>query len=106
MVGGTVIEVVDLATQVYVNCADKPRGRAKADECAIYVERTAESEKIEIGDAIWWQGRVAYWTPCQNRVSAQEAGRRGRRCGTDFDIAIPKLGYSGVKHPSRQSSQR
>jgi hypothetical protein len=100
MVGGTVIEVVDLATKVYVNCADKPRGHKKADECAIYVERNSNAEKIEIGDAIWWQGGSAYWTPCANQVSGKEAKKRGLRCGVDYDIEIPRIGYSGVNHPS------
>lgn len=100
MVGGTVIEVVDLATKVYVNCADKPRGRKKADECAIYVKRTPESEKIEIGDSIWWQGRVAYWTTCANR----NGHNRGLECGVDYDIPIPRIGYSGVSHPTNRES--
>lgn len=104
MVGGTVIEVVDLATKVYVNCVDRPRGRKKADECAIYVERTPEAEKIEIGDAVWWQGGFAYWTPCGNRVSDQEAEKRGLKCGVSYDIKIPRVGCSGVNHPSRTSA--
>lgn len=102
MVGGTVIEVVDLATKVYINCADKPRGRTKADECAIYVERTPDAEKIEIGDAVWWQGGVAYWTPCKNRTSSKEARNRGLKGGVDYDVKIPRVGYSGASHPSRK----
>jgi hypothetical protein len=103
MVGGTVIEVVDLATKVYVNCADKPRGRKNADECAIYVDRTPEAEKIEIGDAVWWQSKFAYWTPCRNIVSSDERTRRRFKSGVDYDIKIPRRGYSGVSHPSRKS---
>ena len=104
MVGGTVIEVVDLATKVYVNCADRPRGRKKADECAIYVERTPEAEKIEIGDSIWWQGGYAFWTPAPNRLSEAEADALRLKRGSDFDISIPRRGYSGVNHPSRTSA--
>lgn len=89
MVGGTVIEVVDLATKVYINCVDKPRGRKKADECAIYVERNSDSEQIDIGDIIWWQGQFAYWTPLNNLV-----------CGRGYDIKIPRIGYSGVSRPN------
>lgn len=101
MVGGTVIEVVDLATKVYVNCADRPRGRQIADECAIYVDRTPGAEKIEIGDAIWCQGGFAYWTPVGNRCSGGEAKKRGLKGGVDYDIKIPRRGYSGASHPSR-----
>ncbi len=104
MVGGTVIEVVDLATKVYVNCVDKPRGRKKADECAIYVNRTAEAEKIEIGDALWWQGGFAYWTPCCNRHGDEHLDERKLKCGVDYDIKIPRYGYSGVPHPNRPSA--
>lgn len=98
MVGGTVIEVVTLKEKVYINCIDHPAGRQIGDQCAIYVERNSTSERVEIGDAIWWQGRVAYWTPCANR-----SGRpKGLRCGIDYDIPIPRMGYSGVSHPFRE----
>ncbi len=103
MVGGTVIEVVDLATKVYINCADKPRGRKKADECAIYVKHTPESEKIQIGDAIWWQGGNAYWTPKDNRLSDEVANARGLSGGVDYDIPIQRIGYSGVSNPFREN---
>lgn len=102
MVGGTVIEVVDLATKVYVNCAERPHG--KINECAIYVELNAQSDQIEIGDSVWWQGGFAMWTPQSNRVSDEEAKRRGLKCGKDYDIKIPRLGCSGVNHPIRPSA--
>ena len=102
MVGGTVIEVVDLATKVYLNCADRPY--SKIEECAIYVEKNAQSEQIEIGDAVWWQGGYAMWTPKGNRVSGEVAEKRGLKCGKDYDIKIPRRGYSGVNHPCRPSA--
>lgn len=108
MVGGTVIEVADDPARpnvIYVNCADKPRGRRIADTCAINVERNADSERIEVGDSVWWQGRWAMWTPQANRVSSEESERRGLKCGKDFDIQIPRVGYSGVKHPSRRQPE-
>lgn len=98
MIGGTVIEVVDLATKIYINCIDRPKGRSKGDQCAVYVERTPNSEKIEIGDAIWWQGGLVMWTPSCNLESG---GRKQKDliCGIDYDIQIPRRGYSGVSHP-------
>lgn len=104
MIGGTVIEVVDLATKVYINCIDRPKGRKKGDECAIYVERTENSQKIEIGDSIWWQEGFAMWTPVKNRVSDEEAEKLGLLDGIDYDIKIPRRGHSGVNHPSYSSS--
>lgn len=102
MVGGIVIEVVDLATKVYINVADRPY--SKLEECAIYVERNVDSERIEIGDAVWWQGGFAMWTPQGSRVGGEKAEKRGLKCGKDYDIKIPRIGYSGVNHPSRPAS--
>lgn len=107
MVGGKVIEVCSVKDRpdvLFVDCADKPRGRSKADTCAIYVERTPSAEKIEIGDSLWWQGRTAYWTPACNNISSEESAKRGNKGGRDYDIPIPRVGYSGVKHPSREVS--
>jgi hypothetical protein len=81
MVGGIVIEVIILPDKVYVDCRDA-RYR---DTCAIHVVRNQDSETIEFGDRLWWQERWAYWTPAdKNRV----------------DVKIPRVGYSGVLHPS------
>lgn len=103
MVGGTVIEVCDhpsIRNRIYVNVADRPHGRI--EECAVYLESTDQSRQIQIGDALWWQGSFAMWTPVRNRVSGEEAKKRNLRCGIDYDIRIPRIGYSGVRHPVRQ----
>jgi hypothetical protein len=93
MIGGTVIEVVDLATKVYINVAERPYN--KIETCAIYVERNENSEKIEIGDQIWWQGGFAMWTPAKNRNPNLEK----LKCGVDYDIQIQRVGFSGVNPP-------
>ena len=79
MVGGIVIEVVwrNDDDKVFVDCQDT---RYK-DTCAIYVERNADSEQIEVGDRIWWHGRLAMWTPADE---------------TRVEVQIPRVGYSGV----------
>lgn len=98
MVGGTVIEVVDIPDRpdvLFVDCADMPgRYSRKPDTCAILVERNENSEKIQVGDKIWWHGRFAMWTPRDNE---------GSRGGVDYDIKIPRVGYSGVEHPLRKA---
>lgn len=77
MVGGIVIEVVWLEDKVFVDCQDT---RYK-DTCAIYIERNEDSEQIEVGDRIWWQGGFAMWTPADcSRV----------------EVRIPRRGFSGV----------
>jgi len=83
MVGGTVGGIRVLEDRIWVNCWDKPYKHI--EECAIYVERNADSEQIKIGDSLWWQGRFALWTP------RPEDGRH--------DVEIPRIGYSGVPDP-------
>jgi len=85
MVGGIAIEIVDLATKIYINVADRPHEKLECQ--AIYVERNTNSEKIEIGDAVWWQGKFVMWTPQANRT----AKKRNLKCGIDYDIKIPRV---------------
>jgi hypothetical protein len=82
-VGGTVVDVVKVhAEKWWVNTFDK------ADSCcrtvAVYVDPNGEA--IEVGDALWWQGEHAYWTP---RIRPD-----GR-----VDVKLRRRGYSGVAHP-------
>lgn len=92
MVGGTVIEICDVPGRndiLYIDCANQ--AYSKIERCAIYVEKNPNSNKIEIGDAVWWQGRHAMWTPQKNRNHNEDL-----KCGVDYDIRIPRVGYSGV----------
>ena len=101
MVGGIVIEVCDHPAdqrRLYVNVVDGSYGRRT--ECAVYHEKNEASSLIEMGDALWWQSSYAYWTPQKNRVDHAE--HPCMRHGQDYDIKIPKIGYSGVDHPTRQ----
>jgi hypothetical protein len=83
MVGGKVIETILLPDKIWINARDNyPRRRP--DECAIYVERNADSEAIRVGDSIWWQGGYAMWTPASREFA---------------DHKIPRVGYSGVNRP-------
>lgn len=82
MVGGIVIEVVDSTDgRVYVRCRDT----RYSDECAIYVQDGPEAQAIELGDSLWWQCGIAYWTP---------KGDRGIFTGMQ-DVKLKKVGYSG-----------
>lgn len=101
MVGGTVIEVSEVSGRpevLFVDCRDRTYAK---DTCAIYVERNQTSERIELGDCVWWQGRHAYWTPQTNR----ERDEADLGCGIDFDIPLPRVGFSGVTHPSRTADR-
>lgn len=95
MVGGKVLEVCDDPidpSRVYVQVYDRPY--SKIETCAIYVLKNPDSQRIEIGDRVWWQERYAYWTP-QDARTVDEYGMQG----IDFDIKILRFGSSGVPHP-------
>lgn len=88
-VGGKVVEVIPLEDRIWVNTREQvwypPEQRwHDGSECAIYVQRTFDAERIQPGDSLWWQGRDAYWTPKDRSVE---------------DMPIPRIGYSGVSRP-------
>lgn len=77
-VGGKVTEVIVKENSVYIDTIDH------GVKCAIYVERNDDSERVSLGDSVWWQGRSAYWSTASRTV---------------LDRAIKRIGYSGVPHP-------
>lgn len=78
-VGGKVTEVIVKDDCVYVNTHDSH------SECAVFVSRCDDSEKIKVGDDLWWQGHSAYWTPASREF---------------LDKQLSKIGYSGVDRPT------
>lgn len=97
MVGGIVIEVIQSVDSrpdvIWVNAKETVRGYN--DEGAIYVEKNDTSLQIKSGDSIWWQGRFAMWTPKDVTDG---------KCGVDYDIQIPRVGYSGVARPEEENN--
>lgn len=109
MVGGVVILVSRREGAVHVNVADCPHYPKHCiaerpderlicpnpDTCCVYVKEIkskgthkGESITIKVGDSLWWQSGSCYWTRLENR------GKEGMKGGRDYDIAIPKVGYS------------
>jgi hypothetical protein len=41
--------------------------------------------QIAVGDAVWWQGGSVMWTPAYSKQN---------RCGDNYDIRLPKVGYT------------
>lgn len=82
-VGGKVTEVIILDDKIWVNTNDSKRWN-KPNHCAIYIERTPDSEKIKPHDVVWWQGRTAYWTTRDRTIIEQR---------------FQRIGYSGVSRP-------
>lgn len=103
MVGGVVIGITrsDAGTHVNVaECPHYPKHRSctafgkggdecpNPDTCCVYVDESGFKEDdrvIQLGDSLWWQSGKCYWTP---------KGNRGKLCHVDFDIPLPKVGYS------------
>lgn len=73
MVGGKIIEIRPEGEKSRLWVMDHRNG----DECAIYID--TQTEMPQLGDDIWWQSRVAYWTPADHRFT---------------DRPIPRVGYS------------
>ena len=90
MVGGRIIEVIKLEEKIWINTVSRTD---LDDRCAIYVERTAESEKVKPNDKLWWQGSIAYWTAMENGEI------RGR-----IEVELKKVSGSGVPRPSIEAT--
>ena len=75
MTGGTVVETKGNDGYIEIEVEDA------GQKLTIRLETNEDSKSIRKGDAIWWQGRKAYWTP----TSLQ---------GYRDDIEIPRIGYS------------
>ncbi|HEX5426642.1 MAG TPA: hypothetical protein VFW94_24230 [Candidatus Acidoferrales bacterium] len=80
MVGGIVINIIRLPDGAWVQCLDTTYAN---DTCAI---RVADAKEMKVGDKLWWQGRIAFWTPWP--FEGKE------------DIRLERIGYShsGIPH--------
>ncbi len=89
MVGGTVIGIARGSESTLVHVQETK----SASQCSIrVVEKRIDNDQpvsIQIGDSIWWQSQQAMWTPKQVRHYDKPLG-----CGTTWDIALPRIGYS------------
>ena len=99
MVGGTVIETIELYDRVWINVKDD---RDLSPNCAIYVEKDDKARCVSEGDAIWWQSGYAMWTPACNQQKKKSAHHHDNclaRCGVDYDIKLKRIGCSGAPRP-------
>ena len=69
--------------KVWVNTQD---GKAYKDECAVYCNPLGN--KIKVGDSLWWQSGICYWTPYRSGKAVLPSDRK-----------LIKIGYSGVSRP-------
>lgn len=87
MVGGKVIGLSRRPDSTLLNVQDK------RDNCCVRVIEkkisNGEQVSIKLGDDVWWQCGKVMWTPAgEYRPGADQ------KCGVDFDIHLPKVGYS------------
>jgi len=75
-VGGVVKEVLQLPEKIWINTNDG------SSDCAIYVERDSNSQRVKTGDIVWWQGSEAYWTTEDRQ--------------TEIETVLNRRGFSGV----------
>ncbi len=94
-VGGVVVGLEkkdDRPGDVRVTVAEPIRRRGRpprldvANATAVWVEE----RPIRLGDQLWWQGAFAMWTPQEAHADVMP----DRRGGVDYDIQIPRKGYS------------
>jgi hypothetical protein len=84
MVGGIVVGIVRKPTESFTRFTVQGTGCERNDELCVQATELP-GNPVHIADTIWWQGPWVFWTP---------AGSRQIRCGIDFDIKLPKHGYS------------
>lgn len=88
MVGGVIIGFVRHPDNTLVHVQDPTYG----DKCSLRIQEQRRDDgspvDIKIGDKLWWQRLDAMWTPGWCKVA------RGGGCGTDWDIRLPRIGYS------------
>jgi len=89
MVGGKVVETIELEDKIWINCEDEkiPQWNDKNysnEQCAVYIEKTAAGRCVQEGDSIWWESDSVMWTPRKKAFK---------------DFKLKKIGSSGVKRP-------
>lgn len=82
MIGGKIIETKLTSDRVWLDVQDTTYPK---DICALYVVRNQDSERIRVGDSVWWQGKNLFWTRADKSI---------------VEKAIPRASYSGVGVPS------
>lgn len=88
MIGGTIIGLARRKEYTLVHVQDH------RDTCSIRIKEQKEignePVEVQVGDRIWWQSGHAFYTPKHN-YGKHNSGAKG---GVDYDIRLPKLGYS------------
>lgn len=103
MVGGIVVEASEIKLMPKALFVDVRDRADSTDKCLLLLEKTPVTLCIEIGDALWWQGDIAFWTPAKvKKMSNEERKRRRYKNGIHYDIKIPRIPFTGSVHPDQR----
>lgn len=70
------------------------KGSERYQICAVTIPRDTGHD-IQPGDEIWWQGNRVMWTPKAQRGEAvEEVDGVLVGSGAEYDIVIPRVGFS------------
>ena len=91
-IGGIVIEARPRkhpeGDDIVVTVVDPNESGSRKQFTSVTVEPTEEAGQIKIGDSLWWQGNLCFWTPKHRNTRGEKS-----------DIEIPRAGYSREYQP-------
>jgi hypothetical protein len=76
MIGGRIVSIREEGDRLCLIVADNPYGWHNF----LGVDVAKTGHPLQLGDSLWWQGAVCYWTPA-------DGSHR-------HDTSLPKIGYS------------
>jgi len=89
MVGGKVVGIARREGSTLLHVQDT----RSTSQCSVRVVEKCRSNDqevhVQLGDSVWWQSDLVMWTPKGVPHNSDPSG-----CGTRWDIALPKIGYS------------
>lgn len=87
MVGGTVIGVARGPEGTLLHVQGIGSDHRHNLSVRVVENRRSDGRRVFIGtgDSVWWQAGHVMWTPAESPRM---------ECGVDFDIQLPKVGYS------------
>lgn len=59
MVGGKISKITNLPSKLILQCVDNIRPH---ETTSVTIERSELSDKITIGDQLWWQNKKVFWS--------------------------------------------
>lgn len=97
MTSNTIVDIVDLATKLFVSVVDE-KCHIASNKHVIYIERNEDSLRMKVGDFLWWDDEYVMWTPKESK-DRYDNGHLIEH-GVDYDIKISKVGKTSMREPA------